>query len=42
MLPLACFDGDLKSAASVADLILTIGLTLILTLAPNQCMRLLL
>ena len=26
MLPLACLDGDLKSGASVADLILTMGL----------------
>jgi hypothetical protein len=27
MLPLACLDGDLKSGASVADLILIMGLT---------------
>jgi hypothetical protein len=27
MLPLACLAGDLKSGASVADLILTMGLT---------------
>jgi hypothetical protein len=26
MLPLACLDGDLKSGASVADLILIMGL----------------